>query len=101
MVVFIESNSSLGSVHSNITKVNTLFLEVVIVFKRQVPGVEMAVRRAVSLFEASVFLILTLATLEHSTEIDSGENSVMRDHMVLPVRFEIVKVLEASGIRVA
>lgn len=65
------SNSSLGSEHSEVVEVDSLLLEVLIMLKRVRSRVELIVGGTMRLLEAGVLLILALAALKHSTEVDS------------------------------
>lgn len=58
----------------------------------------MVVRVAEVLLEPRVLASKASSTLGKSIEIDSGEDSIVRNHMVLPVRLEVVVMLEGCHI---
>jgi hypothetical protein len=70
------------------------------VLKGHESGVELIVGRTVTLLEAWVFRVLALATLEHSSEVESWEDTVVGNNMVFPVGLEVIEVLETSSIGV-
>ena len=70
-------------------------------FKWVIPSIEVIVRRSIVLFKARVFVSSSLAALQHPSEIKLRENSIVRNNVILPMRFIIKIVLETSCIRVA
>lgn len=61
----------------------------------------MAVGWAVVLVETGVGVVHTLLTVHHPVEVDSGEDTVVGDHVVLGCGLKVVLVLEAGGVSVS
>lgn len=101
VVVFFKRKSAVGFKLSNLLKADSFLLKVVVVLKGHVSRVEIVVRGTVSLLETGVFLVSTESALEHSAEVNLGEDSVMGDHVVFEVRLKIVKMRETGCIGVA
>lgn len=98
MVMVIMSKTSFRVKLLNLLKTNSLLLKIFIVFKRHISWVEVIVRRSMGLFEASIFFISCKSILEHSSKVNSRENTVMRHEMVSEVRFIVVQMREASSV---
>ena len=60
----------------------------------------MVVWGTVVLLEACILLRCSLARFQHSSEVESREDTVVGHHVVFPVRFVVIVVLEGSGIGV-
>ena len=60
--------------------------------------VELVEWRSVCLLEARIFLVLPGHALNESSEVESGEDTVVGDYVILPVGLEVVQMLEAGGV---
>jgi len=100
-VVRVVRNSDLGLEHSDFAKRDVSLFEVFVVLEWVVSWVKVVVRRSVGLFEAGELLAHLHLALQHSAEIPSGEEAVLRHPVVHGVGFVVVVVLEIAGVGVA
>ena len=92
------SNSDLRFEHSDLCERDVLSLKVVVVFERNVSLVPLVVRGTVSFLEASELLTHLHLALEHSSEVPSGEQTVVRDKVVSGGGLKVVQVREAGSV---
>ena len=100
MVVFI-SNYNLRCELSDFAERDVFPLEVVVVLERHVPGAELVVGRTGVFLETGEFLSCLHLHLEHSAEVPSCENSVVRHPVVSSVGLEVMVVLETGSVGVS
>jgi hypothetical protein len=65
-----------------------------------IAGVPVVVGRTVGFLEAGELIARLHLTLHHSAEVPSGEDAVLRNHVVKHVWLVVIQVLEAGSIRV-
>lgn len=68
-------------------------------FQWHISWVELIVWGTMIFLETWVFFSLSLHTLDHSTEIESGKDTIMRNYMIFPMGFIIMVMLETCCIR--
>jgi hypothetical protein len=98
--MFFMSNSNLWLEHADRGDWDVSGLEVLIMLEGNIAGVPVVVGRTVGFLEAGELLSHLHLTLHHSAEVPSGEDAVLRNHVVLWVWLEVIQVLEAGCIRV-
>lgn len=98
MVVMIVSNNNLRGELFDFADGDASSLEIVVVFKRHISRVELIVGRTRVLLETGELFTCLHFDLHDSSEVPSGEDTVVRDHVVLGGRFKVVVVLEAGSI---
>jgi len=81
--MFFVSNSNLGLEHADRGDRDVSGLEVLVMLEGNIAGVPMVVGRTVGFLEAGELLAHLHLTLHHSAEIPSGEDAVLRNHVVL------------------
>ena len=69
-------------------------------FQRHVSRIEMVIRRPMRFLKAGVLFIHLHVTFKHPTEIELGEDAVMRHPMVQGMGLEVMQVGETSRVRV-
>lgn len=91
-------NSNLGLKHAHLLQGNVSALEVIVVLKGNIARGEVIVRGTVCLFEARELFSHLHLTLDHSSEVPSGEDAIVWDGVVHWVRLVVMKVLEVASI---
>ncbi len=99
MMVCFHANLRLK--HLDLAEIDTFFGEVLVLFQIVVPGTEVPMRRAGILLEGRILLTLLQSSVQHTLEISTCEDAVMRDPMVVGMGLKVMQVREAGGILIS
>ena len=97
-MVFVMSNTRLGFELSNLIQANTFLLEEFVELEWVVSRIEAVVGGSIGLFEARVLYISIHSALEHSTEINPREDTIVGHKVVSGVGFITISVGETGSI---